>query len=56
MLVGPLPFETVVLRGSNLRGVEALLVSVAQESFNIMVAGAVAGAAIHYLGARQNGS
>jgi len=44
-LVGQLPFGTVITRGSNLSGLEALLVSTAQTSFNYMLAGAVLGAA-----------
>ena len=43
-LVGQLPFETVISRGSNLSGLDALLVSTAQTSFNYMLAGAVLGA------------
>jgi hypothetical protein len=42
--VGQLPFETVISRGSNLSGLDALLVSTAQTSFNYMLAGAVLGA------------
>lgn len=44
-LVGQLPFETVVSRGSNLRGLDSLLIPAAQTSFNYMLAGAVLGAA-----------
>lgn len=44
MLVGQLPFETVISRGANLRGLDKLLVSTAQTSFNMMVAGAILGA------------
>lgn len=44
-LVGQLPFGTVLTRGSNLTGLEALLIPTAQTSFNYMLAGAVLGAA-----------
>jgi hypothetical protein len=58
MLVGQLPFETVLLRGANLRGVDVLLVPLAQTSFNMMVAGAIIGAVVgvaaQYLAARRN--
>ena len=42
-LVGQLPFETVISRGSNLSGLDSLLISTAQTSFNYMLAGAVLG-------------
>jgi hypothetical protein len=44
MLVGQLPFETVVSRGANLRGFDQLLVPTAEMSFNIMMVGAIIGA------------
>lgn len=43
-LVGQLPFETVIARGSNLSGLDKLLVSTAQTSFNYMLVGAILGA------------
>jgi hypothetical protein len=43
-LVGQLPFGTVITRGSNLSGLESLLIPTAQTSFNYMLAGAVLGA------------
>lgn len=43
-LVGQLPFETVIARGSNLNGLDRLLVSTAETSFNYMLVGAVLGA------------
>lgn len=43
-LVGQLPFETVIARGSNLSGIDRLLVSTAQTSFNYMMVGAILGA------------
>ena len=45
-LIGQLPFETVILRGANLEGIDRLLVPVARTSFNTMVAGAIIGAAM----------
>ena len=44
MLVGQLPFETVVSRGANLRGFDQILVPTAEMSFNIMMVGAIIGA------------
>ena len=44
LLVGQLPFETVITRGANLHGLDKLLVPTAQNSFNILVAGALIGA------------
>ena len=43
-LVGQLPFETVIARGSNLSGLDRLLVSTAETSFNYMLVGAILGA------------
>ena len=43
-LVGQLPFGTVISRGSNLSGLDSLLISTAQTSFNYMLAGAMLGA------------
>lgn len=58
-VVGPLPFETVRLRGSNLQGLDGILLRpAARTSSNMMVAGiiigAVAGWAIHYIATRGN--
>ncbi len=44
-LIGQLPLMTVVTRGSMLTGIDQLLIPVAQESFNVMLAGAAIGAA-----------
>jgi len=44
MLIGQLPFETVISRGAGLKGLDLLLVSTAEQSFNMLVAGAVIGA------------
>lgn len=42
-LIGQLPFGTVITRGSNLSGMDQLLVPAAQASFNLLVAGTVVG-------------
>jgi hypothetical protein len=42
-LVGQLPFEHVISRGANLKGMDQMLVSLAQQSFNIMLIGAIIG-------------
>ena len=43
MLIGQLPFETVITRGANLKGMDQLFVPLAQNSFNITMAGLVIG-------------
>jgi hypothetical protein len=43
-LVGQLPFEYVISRGANLKGMDQMLVPIAQQSFNIMLIGAIIGA------------
>lgn len=45
-LVGQLPFKHVITRGESLQGVERVLMSLAQESFNMMLAGAAIGLAV----------
>lgn len=47
--VGQLDFNTVISRGSNLAGMDKLMVSVAQSSFNYLVMGALFGAFIGVL-------
>lgn len=46
ILVGQLPFGHVITRGSFLQGLDALLVTTAERSFNVMFAGAILGALI----------
>ena len=45
-LIGQLPFDVVITRGANLKGVDQVMISMAQSSFNNMAAVAVAGAVI----------
>jgi membrane protease subunit (stomatin/prohibitin family) len=45
-MIGQLPFETVVTRGANLRGMDVVLRAAAEQSFNYMVVGAIVGAVI----------
>lgn len=45
-LIGQLPFSTVITRGSNLSGIDMLLKSTAEESFNYMVIGVIVGAVV----------
>ena len=47
-LIGQLPFGTVITRGSALSGIDQLLVPTAQQSFNVMVLGALIGAAVGF--------
>jgi hypothetical protein len=44
--VGQLSFSTVITRGTNLHGLDQLLVGYARTSFNYLVAGTIAGAVI----------
>jgi ABC-type Fe3+ transport system permease subunit len=41
--VGQLPFELVISRGANLKGIDQLLVPLAQQSFSITLIGAIIG-------------
>lgn len=44
-LIGQLPFDTVISRGAGLKGLDQmLLLPLAQQSFNVMLIGAVVGA------------
>jgi small basic protein len=45
-LMGQLPFSTVITRGTNLRGLDQLLLGYARSSFNYLVAGIVLGAVV----------
>ena len=45
-LIGQLPFDVVITRGANLKGVDQVLLPMAQSSFNHMMAIAVIGAVI----------
>lgn len=45
-LIGQLPFQTVITRGSNLTGIDMLLKSTAEQSFNYLLIGAIVGAVI----------
>ena len=42
-LIGQLPFDAVISRGANLKGMDQMLVPLAQQSFNTMLIGAVIG-------------
>jgi len=46
MLVGQLPFSTVITRGATLKGLEELLIPVARTSFNYLLVGAIIGALV----------
>jgi hypothetical protein len=45
-LIGQLPFDVVITRGANLKGVDQVLIPLAQSSFNNMIAIALIGALI----------
>jgi uncharacterized membrane protein YfcA len=45
-LIGQLPIETVLSRGSNLNGMDMLLRPAAEQSFNYLLVGTILGAAI----------
>lgn len=44
MLIGQLPFGTVITRGANLTGLDQMLVPLARTSFNYLLVGAFIGA------------
>jgi len=44
--MGQLSFSTVITRGTNLHGLDQLLVGYARTSFNYLIAGTIAGAVI----------
>ncbi|MDZ7822354.1 MAG: hypothetical protein U5N26_11455 [Candidatus Marinimicrobia bacterium] len=46
VLFGKLPFFHVLTRGATYEGVDQVLINLAQESFNVMLMGAVIGAAV----------
>jgi hypothetical protein len=48
-LVGQLPFGTVITRGSNLSGLDQLLISTAETSFNYLLVGAILGTVIGFV-------
>src|SRR5258708_35458674 len=52
-LLGQLPFDTVITRGSNLKGFDQILKSFAEESFNYMLIGAILGALAMFLYSRS---
>jgi hypothetical protein len=43
MFIGQLPFETVMTRGAGLTGIDQIMRSTAQQSFNVLLVGALAG-------------
>jgi hypothetical protein len=52
-LLGQLPFETVISRGANLSGLDIILRSTAETSFNYLAAGLVAGAILGWMVGRR---
>ena len=50
-IIGQLPFKTVITRGSNLTGLDVVLKSTAEQSFNYMLIGIIVGAVILALAA-----
>jgi hypothetical protein len=48
-LIGQLPFDVVITRGANLKGMDQVLISMAQTSFNNMATVAVVGAVIGFV-------
>jgi len=45
VIIGQLPFSTVITRGSNLSGLDTLLKGAAETSFNYILVGVLLGAA-----------
>ena len=50
-LMGQLPFTTVITRGTNLRGLDQLLLGYARTSFNYLIAGILVGAIVGLIAA-----
>jgi len=48
LLTGQLDFGTVITRGTNLTGLDALLKTQAEQSFNMLVLAALIGAGVGY--------
>jgi hypothetical protein len=48
-LTGKLPFIPVITRGATYEGLDQVLISLAQQSFNVMLTGAIIGAAVGIL-------
>ena len=53
--LGQLPFSTVITRGSNLTGLDVILKSTAEQSFNYLVIGAIVGAVVLAIAAGMMG-
>ncbi|MDZ7797033.1 MAG: hypothetical protein U5N56_08300 [Candidatus Marinimicrobia bacterium] len=49
VLTGKLPFIHVITRGATYEGVNQIMISLARESFNVMLTGAIIGAAVGIL-------
>ncbi len=49
LLVGQLPFMDVISRGKTLKGLDQILIPIAERSFNYMVIGTLLGATIGYI-------
>lgn len=47
-VVGQLPLETVLTRGSELKGFDAMLIPYAETSFNYILVGAIIGACLFW--------
>ena len=45
-LIGQLPFDVVIARGSNLKGLDQIYIEVAKTSFNYLLIGGILGAVI----------
>lgn len=46
LLIGQLPFDVVITRGGNLKGIEQIYLEAARTSFNYLLVGGIAGAII----------
>ena len=49
-VIGQLPFDVVITRGADLRGVDVVVRSTAEQSFNYMLVGAIVGAVVLGIG------
>ena len=46
LFIGQLPFDVVITRGGNLKGIDQIYLEIAKTSFNYLVIGGIAGAII----------
>lgn len=53
LFIGQLPFDVVITRGGNLKGIEQIYLEAARTSFNYLLLGGIAGAIIGAIAGMQ---